>query len=320
MNAITGNIQSSVHGTIWFGNNKENAMTQTVLILGGQGRFARNSAAAFAAAGWQVRHASRSDDLTQVAMGADVIVMGWNPPYHRWVAQVPGQQARVIAAARASGATVVIPGNVYVFGAESGPLLGTDTPHRATNTLGRVRVAMEKAWRDSGLPVILLRMGDFLDTVPSGGMFDRMMITTLPKGTLRYPGRTDITHAWAYLPDAARAVVALAGIRAALPRFADVPFPGFTLTGAELAQGLAQAQGHNVVLRGVPWWQLRLVQPFMPAIAGVFEMRYLWNMPHHLADQPFRNLLPDFAATPLPDALRAATAHLYGARSTQTSA
>lgn len=295
-------------------------MTQTVLILGGQGRFARNTAAAFAKAGWQVRHAGRADDLTRAAIGADVIVMGWNPPYHRWVAQVPGQQARVIAAARASGATVIIPGNIYVFGAGAGPVLGTDTPHNATNPLGRVRIALEKAWRDSGLPVILLRMGDFLDTAPSGGMFDRVMLTTLPKGVLRYPGQTDIPHAWAYLPDAARAAVALAERRAHLPRFADVPFPGFTLTGAELAQGLAQARGHNVGLRGVPWWQMRLVQPFMPVIAGIFEMRYLWNMPHQLADQPFRDLLPDFRTTPLPDALRTATAHLYGAKSTQTSA
>lgn len=295
-------------------------MTQTVLILGGQGRFARHAADAFAAAGWEVRHAGRSDDLTHAAQGTDVIVMGWNPPYHRWALDLPGQQARVIAAAKATGASVIIPGNVYVFGPDVGPVWGVDTPHLAKNPLGQARIALEQAWRDSGVPVILLRCGDFLDDAPSGNWFDRMMTPALQKGVLRYPGRNDISHAWAYLPDAARAAVALAEMRDRLPRYAEVPFPGYALSGKELARALADARGQDVALRPYGWWQLRLMRPFMPIIGGLLEMRYLWNTPHRLADQPFRTLLPDFQTTPLRDALRAATAHLYGARSTQTKA
>lgn len=295
-------------------------MTQTVLILGGQGRFARHAADAFAAAGWEVRHAGRSDDLTHAAQGTDVIVMGWNLPYHRWALDLPGQQARVIAAAKATGASVIIPGNVYVFGPDVGPVWGVDTPHLAKNPLGQARIALEQAWRDSGVPVILLRCGDFLDDAPSGNWFDRMMTPALQKGVLRYPGRNDISHAWAYLPDAARAAVALAEMRDRLPRYAEVPFPGYALSGKELARALADARGQDVALRHFGWWQLRLMRPFMPIIGGLLEMRYLWNTLHRLADQPFRTLLPDFQTTPLRDALRAATAHLYGARSTQTKA
>lgn len=295
-------------------------MIQTVLILGGQGRFARHATAAFAKAGWQVRHAGRSDDLMQAAQGADVIVMGWNPPYHRWQAEVPQQQARVIAAAKAGGATVIIPGNVYVFGPDNAAVWGADTAHLARNPLGRVRIALEQAWRDSGVPTILLRCGDFLDSAPSGNWFDRMMIPGLAKGVLRYPGPLDRPHAWAWLPDAARAAVLLAERRATLPRYADVPFPGYTLAGAELGHALATARSHPVVVKPYGWWQLRLIRPVMPLIGGLFEMRYLWSTPHRLADQPFRALLPDFVPIPLPDALRAATAHLYGATSTQTRA
>ncbi len=294
-------------------------MTETVLILGGQGRFARHAALAFADAGWQVRHAGRGDDLTQAAQGADVIVMGWNPPYQHWAAQVPGQQARVIAAARATGATVIIPGNVYVFGPDAGPVWGSDTPHRAENPLGRVRIAMEQAWRDSGVQVIVLRCGDYLDDAPSGNGFDRMLVPALAKGVLRYPGRTDAAHAWAFLPDATRAAVLLAEMRRTLPDFADIPFPGYTLTGAELAQALMTARGRPLRLMPYPWWQLRLLRPFMPILGGVMEMRYLWDTPHRLSDQPFRSLLPGFATTPLHDALRAATAHLCST-STQISA
>ena len=45
-------------------------------------------------------------------MGADVIDNGLNPPnYHNWAKLIPQITADVIAAAKASGATVLLPGN-----------------------------------------------------------------------------------------------------------------------------------------------------------------------------------------------------------------
>jgi hypothetical protein len=45
---------------------------------------------------------------------------------------VPGLTAKVIAAAKATGAAVMIPGNVYVFGRDLPEVLTPDTPHAAT--------------------------------------------------------------------------------------------------------------------------------------------------------------------------------------------
>lgn len=275
-------------------------MTQTVLILGASGRFGRNAATAFRQAGWTVVAFDRTrDDLQGAARRADVIVNAWNPPYPDWARQVPGLHAQVIEAAKAAGATVIVPGNVYVFGAETPAPWGPDTPHRATNPLGRIRIEMEAAYRASGVRTIILRAGDFLDTEASGNWFDQIMIKPLARGRFTYPGNPDIAHAWAFLPDLTRAAVALAERREALPQFCDVTFPGYTATGRDIAQALTQVTGRQVTLKQMSWLPLHLARPFWPMAGCLLEMRYLWNTPHRLDGAVFDALLPEFRQTPL---------------------
>lgn len=285
-------------------------MRQTALVLGASGRLGRNAVLAFEGAGWAVRRFDRrTDRLPDAAQGVSVIVHGWNPPYHRWAAEVPGQVSAVIAAARASGASVILPGNVYVYGAGAPGVLGPDTPHRATNPLGRVRIAMEQALRDSGVQVIVVRAGDFLDTAPSGNWFDRVIARRAHKGRLAYPGGLGTMHAWAFLPDVARVMVALADRRADLGSWTDVPVPGPAVTAHALADGCARVLGRPVVARRMSWAPLRLAQPFVPFVGGMVEMRYLWDMPHRLDPAPLGLLCPGVAMTPLDQVLRAALDH-----------
>jgi hypothetical protein len=186
--------------------------------------------------------------------------------------------------------------------------------------LGRLRIEMEESWRASEVPVILLRCGDFLDDVASGNWFDRVMAPTLAKGALTYPGRTDIPHAWAWLPDVGRAAADLVERRAALPRFAEVPFPGFTLTGRQLADLCASALGRQVRLKPFAWWQLALAAPVWPMARGLREMRYLWDMPHRLEAETLAKLLPEFRSTPAETAIGSAVAAALATGAAQSPA
>ncbi len=291
-------------------------MTGTVLILGGNGRFGSHAAEAFWNQGWRVRlHNRRTGDLMKEAEGADVIVNGWNPPYPDWATEVPGLTEKVIDAARISDATVILPGNVYVFGADAPEVFSTDTAHGATNALGRIRIAMEARYKSAGTRVILLRAGDFLDTTASGNWFDKVMAPPLNKGRLVYPGRTDIPHAWAFLPDLAAAAVGLADRRESLPRFADIPFPGYTLSGEELAELAAQALDRPVRVKRMTWAPLYLAQPVWKMARHLVEMRYLWDTPHRLDGQALADWLPDFRPTPVEDAIADAVAPVVTAGS-----
>lgn len=287
-------------------------MTQTVLILGASGRFGRHTATAFAHAGWQVRRFRRDTNLDAAARGADVIVNGWHPEYPDWAAVVPQLTARVIAAAKSSGATVLVPGNIYVYGADMPAKIGPGVPHLAQNPLGRIRRDMEDAFRTAGVPTILLRAGDFIDTEASGNWFDQVMATRIGKGRFSYPGRTDIPHAWAYLPDLAQAAVALAERRADLPRFADFAFAGYTLTGTDMAAVLSAAIGRDVTAKTMSWLPIHLARPFWSIAPYLLEMRYLWNTPHALDGSALSRVVPDLKTTPPVVAMRHAVRPLLG--------
>lgn len=279
-------------------------MSGTVLILGASGRFGRACDVAFAKAGWQVQRFDRKrDNLRMAAQGVDVIVNGWNPLYPDWATQVPALHDQVIEAAKSSGATVILPGNVYVFGARTPSPWNSASPHQAENPLGQSRIRMEEAYRASGVQVILLRAGDFIDTSASGNWFDAVLTKRLARGRFTWPGDPDIPHAWAWLPDLARAAVGLAERRAQLPAWSDIPFPGYTLSGREMAAALNQVLAREVQLRRMSWLPLQLLRPVLPMARCLLEMRYLWDTPHSLAGDEFSQVLPGFQATPVQDAL-----------------
>jgi len=273
-------------------------MSGTVLILGASGRFGRHAAEAFWNRGWRVRIFDRAkDDLIDAAQGVDVIVNAWNPPYTEWAREIPELTRRVIEAARASGATVLIPGNVYVYGKDAHELFTERTLQLADNPLGRIRIEMEAAYAQADFQTIILRGGDFIDTEASGNWFDEVITAKSARGIFTAPGNPDVSHAWAWLPDMARAAVCLAERREYLDRFEVVPFEGFTLTLRELAGLIGTATGQPQRIRRFPWFALWLASPFWSMGRHLVEMSYLWSKPHRLDDRRFNELLPDFRQT-----------------------
>src|SRR5690606_6767460 len=68
---------------------------------------------------WLQGDAMNRDDVVAAAAGAALIVHAVNPPgYRRWSELVLPMIDNTIAAARASGARIVLPGTVYNFGPE----------------------------------------------------------------------------------------------------------------------------------------------------------------------------------------------------------
>lgn len=270
----------------------------TVLILGASGSFGSHAAAAFEAAGWQVRRYKRGSDIVSAARGADVVVNAMNPPgYRNWAKFQPEIATLGIKAARVSGATLLVPGNVYNFGTAPAPW-GPDTPQRPQTRKGKIRVAMEQSLRDaSDVQVIILRGGDFIADGGGQGVFGLVIAKQLAKGVVTAMGATNAAHAYAYLPDMARAAVALADVRASLPRFADIPFAGHRLSIRQIADAYAQILNRPIRIKPFGWWMLRLAAPFMVLAREVLEMRYLASHPHWIENTELHRYLPDFVST-----------------------
>lgn len=281
-------------------------MTQTVLILGGSGKIGKHASEAFGAAGWTVRQYDRkTNDMTAAAMGADVIVNGLNPPnYANWAKNIPAITAQVIAAARASGATVIIPGNVYNFGDTPG-IWDENTAQRPVTRKGKIRVEMEQAYAASGVQVIVLRAGNFIDPDHNGDVMSLVLMRDITAGKLTYSDDADAVQAYAYVPDWARAAVMLAATRRDLPRFSDVPFPGHAFTARALRDVVSEATGRSIKLAQFPWWLMIALSPFMEVARELREMRYLYRLPHQLSAEKFNRLLPGFQPTPLREVMLA---------------
>ena len=160
------------------------ASNDTVLVLGATGGVGGEMARQLRDAGWRVRAMKRgavperrdgidwvggdamdARDVREAARGCAVIVHAVNPPgYRRWSELVLPMLDHTIAAAKAEGATIVLPGNVYNYGADAFPLLAEDAPQHPATRKGAIRVEMERrlelASRE-GARVLIVRAGDF---------------------------------------------------------------------------------------------------------------------------------------------------------------
>ena len=318
-----------------------------VLILGANGRFGLAAAQAFDAAGWdvvaQVRRTPAAgmpararivalpttdiDGIVAHAAGADVVVHALNPKdYTLWATELLPMARQGMDIAERLGARFALPGNVYNYGAGMPETLTGRTPHWPTTGKGRLRAQFEDElrFRAPRLRSFILRAGDFFG-VGSGVWFDQIIAKDVARGRLAYPGTRTLAHAWAYLPDMARAMVGLCELDT-LPDFIDIPFEGATLTGEQLLDAIedvarsAGLGGARPFRRGgAPWPILRAMALFMPLWREILEMRYLWETPHGLDGRALARWLPGFRATPLPMALRASLAEL-GALPAQATA
>ncbi|MCA2011672.1 NAD-dependent epimerase/dehydratase family protein [Cereibacter sphaeroides] len=293
----------------------QSALTQTALILGARGKIGRHFTQAFRAAGWQTKLYTRGTDMNAAAQGCDVIVNGLNPPnYHDWDNLLPAITTQVLEAAKASGAMVLLPGNVYVYGTQNGPW-SEDTPHRPVARKGRIRAEIEaryKAAAKDGTQVLILRAGDFIDPDSNEDMMGLALLRSLDKGVVTALGDPDVTRAYAYLPDMARAGVKLVEKRATLPAYSDVPFEGLAFSTTELKTRLESLTGRSLKLTRFPWWAMKLASPFWELGREMAEMRYLFDTPHSLSGRRMAELLPEFQPTPMGEVLRRVLARHQG--------
>lgn len=281
-------------------------MARTALVLGSSGAFGGQVVLALQAAGWTVTRYQRGTDMAMSAQGADLIVNGLSPPgYHNWDQLIPEITASVLTAGKASGATLLVPGNVYPYGMEPGPW-NADTPHRPVSRKGRIRAEMEARYRDAagrGQRCILLRGGDFLLPGAPQTLMNRVILEQVAKGKITALGDPGALHAYAYLPDMARAAVELVEMGQALPAYADIPFAGHAFTISDFADSVSHLLGRPMQMRQFPVWLFTVTSPFWELARELREMLYLSSFPHQLDPAPLRRWLPVWQDTSLDEVI-----------------
>jgi nucleoside-diphosphate-sugar epimerase len=288
-----------------------------VTILGINGHLGRYGARAFHEAGYAVTGFGRSNrhpiagvrfhqgnaknfaDLWEAVADADIVFNALNLPYDKWdKGRAEAQLANVVQAMGDSGKTLLYPGNIYNYAA-------TDR-HISPSTLqvpqtprGAIRVRQEEvlseASRAGKFQCIVLRAGDFFAADVSGGWFDQAMLMDAHRGKLYHMGQLELGHAWAYLPDLARAFVLLADQRDTLRTFENFHFRGHFVTNGELMSAIQKAWGKPLWIAPLPWILFQAMGLANGMLREIVKMRYLWNNPMELVDPRLEAMLgPDF--------------------------
>lgn len=313
---------------------------RAALVIGATGSFGAHAAQALVKHGWTVRALSRNPeaaraaagprnpvewvrgdamkaaDVVEAARGVQLIVHAANPPdYHDWKSLVLPMNESAIAAARAAGARLAIPGNVYNYGPDAGPEIEEDAPQAPVTRKGKIRVEMERRLReaaDEGVKVLVLRAGDFFG--PAAPHSALAWLTTRSGRRLTgvyQPGAAEVGHAFAYLPDLAETLARLADAEDRLGGFETFHFRGHWLAGDELGAAIRRVTGRpKLPVKAFPWAMVWALSPVVELMRELLEMRYLWRVPIGLANHRLAALLGEEPHTPLDQALAATLADM----------
>jgi nucleoside-diphosphate-sugar epimerase len=265
---------------------------------------------------WVQGDALNASDVMSAALGCSVIVHAVNPAgYRGWAELVLPMIDHTIAAARACGATVVLPGTVYNYGPDALPVLTEVSAQHPTTRKGAIRVQLEArlaAAADKGdIRVIVVRAGDFFGPRCGNNWFTQGMVKPGRRvHVVQWPGRPGVGHQFAYLPDVARTMVELIERRAKLPAFATFHMAGhWDADGREFGQAIQRAVlrhgGAKPSVRPFPWWLLRLLSPFVTTFRELLEMQYLWEREVRMENRRLVQTLGYEPHTPLDAAIEA---------------
>lgn len=172
--------------------------------------------------------ATDTDRLSGAARGAAAIHNCAAPPYHRWADDWPALSSSLCAAAEATGAVLVMLGNLYGYGPVDGPMT-EELPLAATGPKGRVRAEVWERARElhgqGRIRAVEVRASDFFGPgVTDGGHLAARVVPPLLRGKpVTTLGDPDAPHSWTYLPDVARTLCAAAQDERAWGRAWHVP-------------------------------------------------------------------------------------------------
>lgn len=291
-----------------------------ISVLGATGGLGRNVVDACLARGHSVRALVRNPstaelpspvsvitgDATDVekvkaACAAEVVFFCVNPPFSSWATAFPPLLEAAIAGARANGARLIFPGNVWIYGeVEPGVEVDESRQPAPTSERGKLRLSMEERLFSSGGDARLVRLPEFYGPNVVT-LTARIFRAVLREERLLWPGPIDRVLELVFMPDAAKAMVALAELGASAPP--RLHLPGSRVTALQLLQEISTLAKKPWQVSSVPAWMLALAGIFDATAKGAHDIRHLQTHPVLLDGKLAERTLGSIPRTPLTEAL-----------------
>src|SRR5690606_22461813 len=122
--------------------------------------------------------------------------------------------------------------------------------------------------------------------------FAHLILREAEKNRICLNSRRETANAWAYLPDMAKAFVALAERRQDFGNLETFHFAGHLATPNQTFAAVQKAvPDRRLKQTSYPWPLLKAIGLFNPLIHGLVEMRYIWDNEIGLKDERLENIL-----------------------------
>ncbi len=218
-------------------------------------------------------------DLVRLTDGAAALVHAVNVSFSAdWERSVTGLLDTAIEACRRTGARLVYPGNVWVFGRGlPGKRYDEREPHAPSSSKGRTRAANEATLRGSGVSYSVVRLPEFYG--PHVTTLTGPPLRNIAQGkTARWFGDPELEIELVYMPDAARLLVDVATDASAANEVFHLPGAGAITPHAFFSEAIRQSGGRGK-LQALPTWVVRAAGVLSPSARGFADILHLWEDP-----------------------------------------
>jgi nucleoside-diphosphate-sugar epimerase len=249
-----------------------------------------------------VGDATHVDDVVRAMAGADATMFCVMPPFATRLTTFPPLLACAIAAARKTNTRLVFPANAWIYGpGRAGELVAETRAPTPTSQCGKLRAEMEQQIRAAGIRYAMVRLPEFYGpnvvSVPAG-VFQAALAD---RRALLWPVSLDVAVELVYIPDAGRAMVAVAA--AADCDGATFHLSGTRTTPRQFVELVCQAAGRKPRAFGVPRCVLSTAGVFDANVRGVADIAHLWTHPILLDGAKYSARFGAIPLTPLADAI-----------------
>jgi len=300
-----------------------------VLITGAAGGLGSNVLRAAAARGLHVRALVRDPSRVRVPDGVELVrgdardhetlrraAEGCSTFFHLvnvnitqdWIRTTAELLDAALAACVSTGARLVFPANVWVFGrGKPGQRLAEDHPFAPCSTMGRARQVKEERIRGSGARFVMVRLPEFYG--PHVQTLTGPPLLRISQGrTGMWFGPGDVEVEFVYMPEAAEALLTVGladgvdGEVFHLPGAEAITPGGFFSIACEVAGGGG--------LRCLPSWVVKLAAPVSAPARAFADILHLWTDPVLLDGGKIAARFPTLRPTPYREGIAATIAWL----------
>lgn len=296
-----------------------NISSQLHVVLGATGGVGQSIVQKLAAQGLAVRAINRSGRLVEgvavevmaadlmnrestlaVCQSAGVIYHCAGLPYQQWETSFPVMLDNIIAAASATGATLVYTDNCYMYSPTSQPLT-EESPQEPVTRKGRLRKRLAEtlltAHAQGRVRAAIGRASDFYGPGVRSSAVGEQLFDTLVRGK-RVPwlGKLDVPHALSYGEDFARGLITLGTHEQAWGQVWHIPAAP-ALTGRQFIALASEIAGVRARPQAASAAVLRLLGLTNPVLRESVEMLYEFTEPYLFDGSKYTSA---FGGTPTP--------------------